>query len=408
MACQLAIFLELNIDPDKLERLKQENWVVKDIRRRDWLAVIHLDKSNLLRMKYILLLLDLLFLYLYQGLSFMTNRQSFFVGYKLLESSVKEPVSDVIFDSMQPLNITDILVREYESEVNYATPKIKLLHIFYDLCNLTKAVNNGVDIRFDLVEIETRLTYIHQMDTKAFYYPNDEWFSDTYKQGSSSWRDSAYCFSMFHACQLFLYRMHMHTIYNAHSSTSNYHNNNNRKFSDSLLSDVKFENYYDLLSKSAILLSKFGSALAKLDFTFVIIDFCLNLIQCNGALLIMASILQAKDEIDRFKDIMNIVQENIKCIRYYQGLYGHLSLILKELEDINDQLLFFDNRKGQIQLVFTEVHECLDLSMPLHFGRDISHNENSFKLFDDNNHPNYPNSMTDVQILNDIFKKFVI
>ena len=46
LVSQMAIYLELNVDPDKLERLKHENWVKKEIHRRFWFIVNYVEKSN--------------------------------------------------------------------------------------------------------------------------------------------------------------------------------------------------------------------------------------------------------------------------------------------------------------------------------------------------------------------------
>ena len=73
-------------------------------------------------------------------MSAITSIKSFFTSYELLELSVQKPVSDVIFGSIQPLNVTEIILSEYESEVDYASPILILLDIFNDLFNLAKAL----------------------------------------------------------------------------------------------------------------------------------------------------------------------------------------------------------------------------------------------------------------------------
>ena len=48
LACQLAIYLELNKDPSYLEHFKYESWVIKDVRRRIWHVIINSDMGNFL------------------------------------------------------------------------------------------------------------------------------------------------------------------------------------------------------------------------------------------------------------------------------------------------------------------------------------------------------------------------
>ena len=46
LACQMAVLLELNVEPDKLEYLEHETWLVRELRRRAWHAIICVDKCN--------------------------------------------------------------------------------------------------------------------------------------------------------------------------------------------------------------------------------------------------------------------------------------------------------------------------------------------------------------------------
>ena len=46
LASQMAIYLELNVDPDNLERLKHENWVTKEIHRRLWFVINYNEKGD--------------------------------------------------------------------------------------------------------------------------------------------------------------------------------------------------------------------------------------------------------------------------------------------------------------------------------------------------------------------------
>ena len=48
LACQTAIYLKLNYDPDELIHFKHEKWIVKEIRRRVWNLLYFLDKCIIL------------------------------------------------------------------------------------------------------------------------------------------------------------------------------------------------------------------------------------------------------------------------------------------------------------------------------------------------------------------------
>ena len=46
MACRMAIFLNLDKDPDDLIECKNMNWVEKETRRRTWAVCYQADKCN--------------------------------------------------------------------------------------------------------------------------------------------------------------------------------------------------------------------------------------------------------------------------------------------------------------------------------------------------------------------------
>ena len=329
----------------------------------------------------------------------MTAGKSFFTTYKLLESSVKMPVGDIIFEHLQPLNITEILVQEYESEVDYASPILELLNIFHDLCHLAKKFNSGVDIGFSLIELENRLLGLHRHYTIVFYFPNDDWFIETYKPNSASWWDSIYCCVIFHACRLLLYRLL--------TSSSSYEHDPN--IPPSLFSAPKFAHYFEQFGKSAILLSKLCSSATRLQVLFFNMEFCVLSFQCTGALLLMASIYQSKKDKSRYNDMMNLINENWKFINCHRKMYAHIPPLLNALENLKERILSTAKQQN-LRHVFDYAHETLDVVVASIISRDMSLETGGL---DEYTNPTYRSDVndaipTDIQILNDVFNKFAL
>ena len=69
---------------------------------------------------------------------------------------------------------TEILMKEYESEPDYATIILSLIDIYYDIYIQS---SENIDIIQNLVEIETRLSTLYTVHPNVFYYPNDDFFS---------------------------------------------------------------------------------------------------------------------------------------------------------------------------------------------------------------------------------------
>ena len=346
-------------------------------------------------------------------LSFATNTESFFETYNLAELSVQKPVADVIFESMQPIHITSILADEYQSEVDYASTLIDLMHIRYALCNVAKTFTTANDIIFNLIEIENRLFNLQRNDAKILFFPNVDWFAETYKHNSASWWDSVYCCAMFHVCRLLLYRLMIHRICDVQiTSSSSYTYTVDPKISPSLFSESKFEYYFDLFGESAIFLSELYGTMNRLQLLHIMIDFCMISFQCTGALLIMALVIQSKREYKcRYNDMLSHIEENMKFINCYRRLYAHIPPILNALVKLKERVLSVDTSKG-LRIAFEYVRETLDIEIISIMGKDINVNLDSSTL-EENSHLTYPKAvnsatLTDIQILDDIFNKFSI
>ena len=345
-------------------------------------------------------------------MSFTTHGESFFSKFRLLGSSTKLPLGDNIFQSMQPLQITSILAREFEPEVDYASTGMSLADIFCDLTEIARKFGTATDIEFRLLEIETCLSVLHNKHHKAFYYRNDKWFAETFKVSRTTcWYSPAYCFSMFHACRLFLFRLLLHSIYKRRISCllSNLDDSDILRM---LFSDSKFVHYYEFFVESAILLSKFHASLARLDLPIILIELCMNVFQCTGALLIMAAVIRPPKENYAYNDIINRIHENMKFIRSYRALYAHLPIIIAGFEKLQEKILPTESYQS-IGGAFNHVHEYVDLGIASIMRKDVDSASEGSENMDEVIYPTYINSlntanMSDIEILNNIFNKFSV
>ena len=312
---------------------------------------------------------------------------------------------------MQPLNITSLLVKEYESEVEYSTTIIELVDIYYVLSNMAKLFRSGADIGLSLVEIETRLSNLTHDEPKMFHYPNDEWFAETFNCRSTIWRDSAYCFSMFYTCRLFLYRLKFHKNCDMQIISSSCYSHN-PDIIPSLFSNSQFEHYFQLFGESAILLSKYCNSLVKLGLSFVNVDFYMALFQSIGALLILALVHKSSKEKKKHNDIMNRIDASMKFMQTYHGFHAHMQQIFKAFVKLKAQVFSIDTQQG-IRRAFDYVHETVDIQIPSIFGKDIDMllERSSFENDSSCTSPSATVknvNITDVEFLNDIISKFAI
>ena len=178
-----------------------------------------------------------------------------------------------------------------------------------------------------------------------------------------------------------------------------------------LFSDTKFEYYYESLVESAMLLSKFYGSLARLDLPYLLIELCMNVFQCNGALLIISTVVRPKENNDACSDIINRIHKNMQFVTY-RALYAHLPLIVQEFEKIQGKILLKASCPT-IGAALKHVHEYLDIGIGSIMGKDVDNTREDAENMDGNICPIYINSqntanMSDIQILNNIFNKFAI
>ena len=334
----------------------------------------------------------------------ITGRRAFFSEYALPEISVQAPMDDVIFDSLQPVNITQTIVQEYEPEINYSFPIIILIDLYYELSNLAKLFGTGVDIGLSLLDIESRLTDLYDKHSRAFHC--------TFQYNQQNWWNSAFCFSIFHVCIIILYRLHIFVKCKFNVNMSHTY----RSCMTSADHDVLHIEYYlDNCNQSAILLTKICNSLMQLKSQVVPIYFVQFMIQSTVIHMISLSISRSDGAIDTCNESVNLINTNMKFIESFQGLQAHTSLVLESLNKLKERLNSLEIHLN-LDLVFEYAHETLDFDIPSIYAKDIDmykelersdEDVDSISQFSLHYSETLAN-MTEINMLNDLINKFAL
>ena len=327
--------------------------------------------------------------------------------YVLTELSVRKPVEDVIFDSLQPVNVTQIIVQEYEPAVDYAGPIISLIDIYYDLSNLAKLSGTIVDIRFNLLTIETRLSCLHENFSRSFHCK--------FQHNHKNWWNSSFCFSLYHVCLVIMNRINILAIYKFNINVSYFSNSHNPNTSSTQDNKYTLEYYFDNCVQSAVLLTKICNSFIQLKSQMVPIYFLQIMIQSTAIHMISAMLSRSKNEIEKYNESMNRISINVIFFESYQGLQAHVPLVLGSLSKLKESLLSFNNQFN-MQLAFEHVHNILDFEIPSIYAKDIDMYKDfecPQKELDLISQPNFHSSDTlanvsEIKMLNDLLNKFAL
>ena len=107
--------------------------------------------------------------------------------------------------------------------------------------------------------------------------------------------------------------------------------------------------------------------------------------------------------------MLNRIEENMKFIHCQKRLYAHIPPILNALVKLKERVLLVDTSKS-LRIAFEYVHEILDIEITSIMGKDMDGILDSSTM-EESSYLSYPKTvnsatLTDIQILDDIFNKF--
>ena len=293
----------------------------------------------------------------------MTNRQSFFSTYKLYEISIQNPTEDEIFDSLQPLDITEILYKQYEPEVDCASVKILLVDIYYDLSNLAKLFDTGTDIMPTLLDIEISLMRLYENESKLFNCKFD--------CRNRGWWNIAFCCSLLHACLIIISTMHILVF-------CKYKTDMTCTFAPNISFPISSEDtkaridyYFNSCAESAVMLTEICNSFISMKSLVVPLLFVRIMIQSTAIHMVSTLKHRMYDETEKYNEALKRIDVNLKFIESYRGIQAHTSLVLESLDGLHARLHGMDRHPTNMHLAFEYVHETLDRIIPSIYAKDI-------------------------------------
>ena len=335
-------------------------------------------------------------------ISIATNSESFFSSYKFNEISVQKTAEDILFDSLQPLNITQILVQEYEAEIDYASAKAQLVDIYYVLSNLAILFDKGADIRSSLLDIDVSLTRL--------YGNNYTKLNSLFDCKTNEWWDIAFCVSLLHVCRIMLCRIRILAIDEAPKFVPN--NFYPEPKSDN---EHRLEYYVDTCFESAILLTKVCESFNAMTSIVVPILFVTILVQSTAIHMVAVLKYRLCNETRKYNEAIKRIGINLKFIESYRYIQAHTHLIIESLDKLKVQLLCNDE-VVDMQLAFKYIHETLDHIIPSIYAKDVDMYQECEPGEDITTFLSQPNllhhsqsfNMNEVKMLSDLLIKFAL
>ena len=272
-----------------------------------------------------------------------------------------------MYQSLQPDYIIEKLVLEYESKIDYTTPIISLVDVYYDLSLQSKLMGTA-NIIPALIRNTASLKNIQRTNPEALLLPPTDWCKKAMTcDGSPMW---SYCcsFVLFHGCQILAYRMHLQS-FDASVIIS-------LDIFSSMSFDLKCYTFLRYCRESADLLTKFCQTLSKFSSTSKVLpgQFLMPILQSTGIHIICALVERYICDEKNYEVSKRNIEINLNFIQTHFMKQVHTRFILKAMRKlINDvELIHMCNKNNdQLRMAFELVHQTLDITIPLIYGENI-------------------------------------